>query len=425
MTIEPKAPGQAAGAPRHVGVIGAGIVGICTALYLQRDGHRVTVIDRVPPGEGTSKGNAAIIAAASCEPVASPGILWRVPGMLMDPLGPLAIRWSYLPKLAPWLLKFVAASSPKRVENSSIAIWALSQRSIPALKTLMHDAGILDMMREDGWLSIYRTDESFADTQHELELARRRGVKMTILGQHELRQMEPNLAPDFKHGVLYPEHAQTVNNFRLVQELAHHFIRNGGEILQEEVSGFDMGPKGPTHIVTRTGRHAIDAVVLAAGAWSKRMTQMLGHKVPLDTERGYHVMLPDPGISLRRPIHIGDYGFVATQLENGLRFAGTVELGGLELPPNYARAKVLLERGRSVFPGLRDQGRTEWMGYRPSVPDSVPVISGGDHPNCFFAYGHGHMGLTYGAITGKLIADLMAGRSTDLDMAPYRVDRRW
>jgi D-amino-acid dehydrogenase len=411
--------------PRHVGVIGAGIVGICTALYLQRDGHRVTVIDRGPPGEGTSKGNAAIIAGASCEPVAMPGILWRVPGMLMDPLGPLAIRWSYLPKLAPWLQKFVAASAPARVENASVALCALSQQSVPAFKTLMREAGLLDMLREEGWLSIYRSDKSFAGAQHELALSRRRGVKMEILGQHELRQMEPTLAPDFKHGVLYPEHAQTVNNFRLVQELAQHFVRNGGRILQEEVRGFEMGPQGPTHIATAAGKHAIDAVVLAAGAWSKRLTQMLGHRVPLDTERGYHVMLPNPAVMPRRPIHIADYGFVATPLEHGLRFAGTVELGGLDLPPNYDRARVLLERGRTVFPGLQEQGKTEWMGFRPSVPDSVPVISGGDYANCFFAYGHGHLGLTYGAITGRLIADLVAGRASGLDMTPYRVDRRW
>ena len=411
--------------PRHVGVIGAGIVGICTALYLQRDGHRVTVIDRGPPGEGTSKGNAAIIAGASCEPVAMPGILWRVPGMLLDPLGPLAIRWSYLPKLAPWLLKFVAASAPSRVEGLSIALRALSLEAVPAFKTLMRDAGLLDMLREDGWLSVYRSDKSFAGAQHELELSRRRGVKMEILGQHELRQMEPSLAPDFKHGVLYPEHAHTVNNFRLVQELARHFIDRGGRILQEEVRGFEMGPQGPTHIVTAANKHAIDAVVLAAGAWSKRLTQMLGHRVPLDTERGYHVMLPNPAVMPRRPIHIGDYGFVATPLEHGLRFAGTVELGGLDLPPNYDRARVLLERGRTVFPGLQEQGKTEWMGFRPSVPDSVPVISGGDFANCFFAFGHGHLGLTYGAITGRLIADLVAGRATGFDMTPYRVDRRW
>jgi D-amino-acid dehydrogenase len=411
--------------PRHVGVVGAGIVGICTALYLQRDGRRVTVIDRGPPGEGTSKGNAAIIAGASCEPVAMPGILWRVPKMLMDPLGPLAIRWRYMPKLAPWLIKFVAASAPSRVERISVALHALSKESIPAFKTLMREAGLLDMLQEKGWLSIYRTDASFASARHELELARRRGVKFDILGQHELHRLEPSLAPDFTHGVFYPEHAHTVNNFRLVQELARHFVSRGGTILQEAVQGFAMGPNGPRAIETDKGSHAVDAVVIATGAWSKPFTRMLGHRVPLDTERGYHVMLPNPAVMPRLPIHIGDYGFVATPLEHGLRFAGTVELGGLDLPPNYDRAQVLLERGRTVFPGLKEEGKTEWMGFRPSVPDSVPVISGGRFPNAFFAFGHGHLGLTYGAVTGRLIADLVAGRETGLDMAPYRVDRRW
>jgi len=412
-------------APRHIGVIGAGVIGVCTAIALQRDGHRVTIVDRQPPGEGTSKGNAAIIAAAACEPVALPGILKKVPGMLMDPLGPLAIRWQYLPQIAPWLLKFAAASRPDRVEKLSIALRALSLQSLSSYKTLLKEAGLSDMLRELGWLSIYRTEKSFRSADDELALQRRRGVKMEILKRHELRQFEPTLAPDFEYGVLFPENAQVVNNFRLVQELARFFVQRGGRILQAEVTGFAMGPQGPTHIRTRDGEHAIDAVVVAGGAWSKPLTRMLGHSVPLDTERGYHVMLPDPGVMPRLPVHIADYGFVATPLEHGLRLAGTVELGGVKAPPNYARADILLTRGRTVFPGLRDGGRTNWMGHRPSVPDSVPVISGGRHPNCFFAYGHGHLGLTYGAITGRLIADLVAGRETGLDMTPYRVDRRW
>jgi len=412
-------------APKQIGVIGAGVVGVCVALYLQRDGHRVTIIDRQPPGEGTSRGNAAIIAAASCEPVATPGILKKVPGMLMDPLGPLRIRWQYLPQLAPWLIKFVAASNAARVEEISFALRALSERSLTSFKPLLQDAGLGDMVRELGWLSIYRSEQKFADAQWDLDLQRRRGVKLEILQQHELRQFEPTIAPDFKYGVLYPENAHTVNNFRLVQELARHFVARGGRIQQAEVTGFEMGPNGPTHVATRTGREAVDAVVVACGAWSKNLTRMLGHTVPLETERGYHVMLPDPAVKPRLPVHIADYGFVATPLEHGLRFAGTVELGGLAAAPNYERADVLLQRGRSVFPGLSDKGRTNWMGHRPSVPDSVPVISGGRHPNTFFAFGHGHLGLTYAAITGRLIADLAAGRDAGMNMAPYRVDRPW
>ena len=412
-------------APRQVGVIGAGVIGVCTALYLQRDGHRVTIIDRQPPGEGTSKGNASILAGSSCEPVATPGILKKVPGMLLDPLGPLRIRWQYLPQIAPWLVKFAAASRPARVERISMALRELSKRAVSSYRPLVEEAGIAEMIRELGWLSIYRTERSFAAAQYDFELQRRRGVKLEILPQHELRQFEPTLAPDFKYGVLYPENAHTVNNFRLVQELARHFVSRGGRILQAEVTGFQMGAAGPTHIVTRDGKQPVDAVVVACGAWSKPLTRALGHDVPLETERGYHVMLPNPAVAPRLPVHIADYGFVATPLEHGLRFAGTVELGGLAAPPNYDRAEVLLQRGRTVFPGLRDEGKTHWMGHRPSVPDSVPVISGGRHPNCFFAFGHGHLGLTHAAVTGRLIADLAAGRDSGIDMAPYRVDRPW
>ena len=411
-------------APRHFAVIGAGIVGVSTALYLQRDGHRVTVIDERPPGEGTSMGNAAVIAAASCEPVAMPGILWRVPGMLRDPLGPLAIRWSYLPRIAPWLVRFVAASRPSRVEAISIALRELSLRSLGAYKTLTEAAGISDMIRDTGWLSVYRTEESFAGAAEELDLQRRRKVKFEVLDREQIRQIEPSLAPIFERAVFYSEHSMTVNNFRLVQRLAADFVLHGGALLQEKVTDIALGPQGPRSVVTDKARHDVDAVVVAAGAWSRELTLRLGHKVALDTERGYHVTLPDPAVKPRLPIHIADFGFVATPLEHGLRFAGTVELGGLEAPPNWERAEILLKRGRQVFPGIKEEGRTRWMGFRPSVPDSVPVISGSPRlPNAYFAFGHGHLGLTYGAITGRLIADLAVGRDTGLDMHPYRVDR--
>jgi D-amino-acid dehydrogenase len=194
--------------------------------------------------------------------------------------------------------------------------------------------------------------------------------------------------------------------------------------LREEVRDFGLGPGGPTHVVTDKGRHAVDAVAVTSGAWSKALAVRLGHRPLLDTERGYHVMLPKPGIMPRLPIYSGDYSFAVTPLQNGLRLAGTVELGGLAAAPNYARAGVLLERGRRMFPALNAAGKTEWMGFRPSMPDSVPVISGSArHPNAFFAFGHGHIGLTLGAVTGRLIADLVAGRDPGVDMRPYRIDR--
>src|SRR5215468_579173 len=410
--------------PRHIAVIGAGIVGVCTALYLQRDGHRVTLIDRLGPGEGASKGNAAVIAAESCVPVATPGILWRVPGMLLDPLGPLAIRWRYLPKLAPWLWEFVKVSSPRRVEEISKALRPLLVQAVDSYVPLLKSAGLEDILRRTGWLGVYESDKKFATAQGDLALQRRRGVRMEVLPAEEIRQFEPSLAPIYRHAVYFPENAYVTNNYRLVQTLAESLVRNGGTLLKEEVRDFALGPRGPTHVITDKGRHAADSVGLTAGAWSKALAVKLGHRPLLDTERGYHVMFPNPGVMPRLPIYSGDYSFAVTPLEHGLRFAGTVELGGLEAPPNYARANVLLERGRRMFPGLGESGKTEWMGFRPSMPDSVPVISGSaKHPNAFFTFGHGHVGLTLAAVSGRLIADLVAGRDPGLDMRPYRIDR--
>jgi D-amino-acid dehydrogenase len=209
-----------------------------------------------------------------------------------------------------------------------------------------------------------------------------------------------------------------------VQVLAESLVRNGGALLKEEVRDFALGPAGPTHVLTDKARHAVDAVALTGGAWSKTLAARLGHRPLLETERGYHVMFPNPGFAPRLPIVSGEYTFAVTPQEHGLRIAGTVELGGLEAPPDWARSRILLDRGRHMFPQLQEAGKTEWMGFRPSMPDSVPVISGSPrHANAFFSFGHGHIGLTLGAVTGRVLADLIAGRNPGLDMRPYRIDR--
>ncbi len=409
---------------QHFVVIGAGIVGISAALYLQRDGHRVTVIDERGPGEGTSRGNASVLAIESCIPVATPGVVWDVPGYLRDPLGPLAIRWSYLPKIAPWLLRFIAASKPERVEEISIALRSVLTQALEAHKILAKAAGEPEILRETGWLAIFETEKKFQSYQWDLDLQRRRGVPFHVLPTAEIRQFEPSLQPIIKHAVYYPENAYAADNYRLVTLLAADFARNGGTILKEKVTGFEFGPKGPTQVITSNGRHALDQVVVAAGAWSKHLTGLLGHKVPLDTERGYHVTLPSPGKMPRMPLYAGDSSFAITPLENGLRFAGTVELGGLDAAPDYRRSEILMKHGRRLFGELNESGRSDWMGFRPSMPDSLPVISRGTRwANTYFGFGHGHVGLTLGPVTGRLIADLAAGRDPGLDMRPFRIDR--
>jgi len=409
---------------KRVLVIGAGIVGCSAALWLQRDGHQVTIVDKTGPGEGASKGNASVIASESCIPVATPGILWEVPKYLADPLGPLAIRWSYLPKLAPWLWRFVGASGEARVEEISIALRTLLVEALAAHKELAAAAGCRDIIQDTGWLGIFESDAKFRSYQWDLELQKRRGVKFETLKAEEIRQFEPSLRPIYKHAVYYPENSYVLDNYRLVRTLAEDVTRNGGRVVADEIQDFEIGATGPTAALGKNGRYQFDAVVIAAGAWSRVMSAKLGEAVPLETERGYHVTLPHAAKRPRMPLYSGDYSFAITPLDVGLRFAGTVELGGLDLPPDPRRNEVLLKHGRRMFGELDERDRSDWMGFRPSMPDSKPVIDRGRRfKNAFFAFGHGHVGLTLGPITGKLIADLVNERKPGIDLKPFAVDR--
>ena len=422
--MTPGSRDQAQDGGRRVAVIGAGIVGVCSALWLQRDGFQVTLIEREGPGAGASFGNGAVIGEEQVVPVATPGILGRVPGMVLDPLGPLALRWSYLPRLAPWLLRFVAASRRDRVEEISIALKALLEGTFEAFDRLLGLADARDMLRRTGWLAVYETERGLADTRPLLDLQRRRGVRFDVLEAEQLRQFEPALAPIFARGVYYPDVGYTVNSQRLVQVLADAFQRLGGSLEIAEARGFEIGPAGPRAVVTDRGTVPCEAVVIAAGAWSKRLAAQLGSRPPLDTERGYHVQFPEPGVAPRLPVFSTERAFVASPLEVGLRVAGTVELGGLDAAPNWDRAEVLLGHAKRWFPGLKTGGMTRWMGFRPSMPDSLPVI--GRSPRfseVIFAFGHGHCGMMLGARTGEIVAALLAKRDPGLDLSPYRAER--
>jgi D-amino-acid dehydrogenase len=408
----------------HIVIAGAGFVGLSTALYLQREGARVTVLDPNGPGEGASKGNAAVLAVDSVLPVAMPGVLRDVPGMLMDPLGPLAIRWRYLPWIAPWLLRFVATSRRSRVEEIAAALRPLLAAALDAYLPLLEAAGASEMLQRTGWLSLFETDESFREAQYGMNLQRRLGIALEVLRAEEIRQAEPSLAPIYRHAVLSPDNAHVLDPYRLAQRLAEAVTRQGGRIELRAVTGFEFMASRAVAAQTAEGSVPFDAVVVAAGAWSRPLARALGQDVPLDTERGYHITLPSPGVMPRRPIYSGDHSFAVTPLEIGLRFAGTVELGGLKAPPNFERAEKLLVHGRRMFPGLQSQGASRWMGFRPSMPDSLPVI--GKVPgmsNAVLAFGHGHLGLTLGAITGKLAAALALSRPPVLDVRPYRAER--
>lgn len=405
-------------------VIGGGIVGVCTALYLQADGWRVTLLERGGIGEGASFGNASVLASGGVNPVAEPGILWQVPGMLLDPLGPLRLRWGYLPRMSGWLLRFLAASRPGRVEEIAKALAALLGDSVETTQELAAAHGLEAMIRRQGWLTVYTTKASFEAAAGTRALKRRHGVTVEELGPEELRQMEPALAPDLAGGIFLPEVGQLVQSYDFVLGLASAFKAGGGKVVKGEARGFAMLDGRVAGVVADSGTLSCDAAVVAAGAWSKPLARELGVKVPLDTERGYHLTIPDAGIELNRPVCDSESGMVCSSLGNGLRVAGTVELGGLTAPPDWRRAEMLGTRGKRLLPELRTEGASRWMGFRPSMPDSLPVIGlAPGHANVALAFGHGHLGVTLGAKTGRMVAALLSGRDPGIDARPYAADR--
>jgi D-amino-acid dehydrogenase len=410
--------------PRSIAVIGAGIVGVSAALYLQRDGHAVTLIDRVGPAAGASYGNAGGVVSTDCMPLGMPGVLARVPAMLMDPTGPLVLRWRYLPRIAPWLVRLVLASRPSRVEQIADARRALNAGVETAWRSLAAQAGMADLVRPVGWLEVYETDRGFASTAAERDLMARRGVPFEVLNADELRQLEPSLAPIFKYGLFMADCLFVANPGRAVEGLAADFVARGGRLVTAEVTGFDLAGR-PYRVLTESGP-ATDAevIVLTAGAWSRGLARQLGARVPLDTERGYHLMLPPVEPGLGRPTIHGERSFSLCPMEHGTRLTSQVEFAGLDAPPDYRRVRGLLGAAKRMLPGLEAEERSAWLGFRPSLPDSLPAIGPvPGRPGVYLGFGHGHLGLTQGPVTGRILADLIAGRDPGIDMTPYRPDR--
>jgi D-amino-acid dehydrogenase len=413
---------------KRVGVIGAGMVGVCAASWLQRDGHSVFLIEKDEPGRGASFGNAGCFNGSSVTPVAMPGVAWSVPGWLLDPLAPLALRWSYLPALAPWLLRFLRAGTPEKARAAARALRPLVGPTLEALQPLVSAAGANDLVHRLGHLYVYRSAESLAKDRFAWDLRRENGVEIDEFDADELRQLEPALSRDYVRGVLVRENGHTSNPLALVERLVEHFVRSGGELVRARAHGFRLEGGRLAAIETDTGDLAADAAIVCAGAYSKPLAAALGDKAPLETERGYHLMVRDPETMPRIPTADADGKFVATPMDAGLRFAGTVELAGLAAPPDWRRAQILLEQGRKMLPGLAASHPQErisvWMGHRPSLPDSLPVLGPSSAtPDVIYAFGHGHVGMTSAPMTGKIVADLVAGRPPSIDIRPFSAGR--
>ncbi|MBP1871797.1 D-amino-acid dehydrogenase [Ensifer adhaerens] len=405
-------------------VIGAGVVGLSAAIAAQARGLSVTVLDREGPAAGASAGNAGAFAFTDILPLASPGILKKAPKWLLDPLGPLSVPPAYAAQIAPWMFRFWRACSPKRVAHSTAAQTAMMDLSKAELEPFLAATGTLPMLRKEGNLQVYESDAELKASQPGWDARSKHGIEFRHMGAAEMAGIQPGLAPRFTHGTFTPGWYSIADPKLYTLALAEHFRSRGGAIERAEVTALATIDDGVEVRTTNGNTRRAAQIVLAAGAFSHRIAKSLGESIPLETERGYNTTLPADAFDLRTQVTFGGHGFVVTRLSTGIRVGGAVELGGLTLPPNYRRSEAMLKKAQTFLPGLKPTGGVQWMGFRPSLPDSLPAIGRArTTARVVYAFGHGHLGLTQSAGTARLVADLLTNQSPTIDIAPFSPQR--
>ena len=353
-----------------------------------------------------------------------PGLWKSVPKWLLDPAGPLTVRWSYMPRMLPWLGKFLGAGAPGRLPAIADAMLAVNRPSLDLYHQLLAGSGDEALVKDCYYLHVSRHDGGADPNDLAWRLRRERGVPFEALSGDQVREIEPALSPDIKSAIMIRQQGRTLNPGRLGKVLAAKAQAMGVRFPLAEVRGIVPLPDGGYRIDIEGGSHAAGTVVLAAGAWSARLLGPLGVRVPLEAERGYHLIFKDPGITLTHSIMDADNKFVTSSMEMGVRSAGTAEFAGIDAAPDYRRAQVFVGHSKSLLPALNTEETVEWMGRRPSPPDSVPYIGEvPGYPRLFHGFGHGHLGLTGAPMTGRMVAALATEEPLNIDMKPYRLDR--
>jgi D-amino-acid dehydrogenase len=400
-------------------------------MELLRDGNNVTIIEPGEPGgeQAASYGNGTLLNPSSVIPMSTPGIWKKVPGYLRDPLGPLAIRWSYLPRLFPWLRRFVTAgSTPEKLATIARALQPLLADAPERHHALAEEAGVGHLITQLGVLFVYPDRAAFEAEALSWRLRHDNGTRWLELSEDELRQHEPAISRRYKFALLVEENGQCRDPGAYVAALIRHAVDSGATIRKARATGFRIENRQLRAVVTDTGEIEADKAIIAAGAYSKQLAAAAGDSVPLETERGYHVVISDPGVAPRYPVMPSDGKMAFAMTPAGLRIGGQVELAGLEAAPNWKRAEVLLRFARQVYPDVPGDLPPEriklWMGHRPSTPDGLPCLGlASGSADIVHAFGHGHVGLTAGATTGKIVADIVAGRPPPFDLTPYAARR--
>ena len=410
----------------HATVIGAGIVGIQSAHALMDQGHTVTIVDPDGLAERTSRGNAGYIAHTDILPLASPKVWRHLPRWLIDPLGPLSIRPSYALAILPWMLRFMAASTPSRIEESTAALMSLNGMALGAWERRLGKLGIMERhLRRKGYMYMYPTKAGYEATLPTLKRQQKAGIPVELLPDNAaVRRLEPAFSSKAAAGAHFPTGVSVDDPASICKAVGEAAVARGARLIQKSADKLRL-VEGGVEVGLKDGEILrSDIVVVAAGAWSKPLAAQIGDDIPLDTERGYNVTLPKGSLGLQRPVLFDGLGFVTTPLDIGDRIGGAVEFGGLEAAPNYARVDAILTRARPYLPDAKFDGGTRWMGFRPSLPDSLPVISRSKASDrVIYAFGHSHYGLTQSAATGELVAQLAAQQRTSIDVMPFSSER--
>ncbi len=400
-----------------IGIVGAGIQGVCNALFLQKKGYQVTLFDREEPGSAASYGNAGHFSPYASVPLNRPDVIADVPSMLVSSRGPLALKWNYVPKMIPWFAKFVLNCTEQKMMHTAKNMHQILDQALPAFDELFDEIDLENLVENNGILYVW-TDQNMKSRELEIRIRDQLGVKQQLVNKKEIHDLEPNLKPFYHGGVFYDYARHARNPRKILIKLFENFINKGGKFLKLNIQNIDFDEENPV-LRTETQRFIFDKLVIACGAFSKRLTDKLHENIPLDTERGYHVHFKDYDHLISRPIVYANRGFGMTPMEQGLRVVGTVEFGGLENSPSKSRIKNLILNAKEMLDGLPEH-KDEWLGFRPTLPDFLPVIGPSkNYKNVFYSFGHHHLGWTLGAISGKIVSKMIAEENTNLDLQPY------
>ena len=401
-----------------IGIVGAGIQGISNALFLQKKGFSVTIFDRDEPGSpAASYGNAGHFSPYASVPINRPDVLTDVPAMLLSSTGPLALKWNYVPKMMPWFLQFIRNCTTKRMMHTAKNMHQILDLALPAYDELFDEVELGGLVEKKGILYIWN-DQSLKSRELEIKVRNELGVDQQVITPKEIHDLEPNIKPIYHGGVYYQYGRHARNPKKILLKLYDLFLKKGGKFLKMNIKDINFNDEKPV-IKAEMQSFLFDKIVIACGSFSKKLTDNLDEKIPLDTERGYHVHFKDCDHLLSRPVIFQNRGFGITPMEQGLRVVGTVEFGGLDNPLSKSRVKNLIDNAKYMMGDLPEH-EDEWLGFRPTLPDYLPVIGPSKkHKNVFYCFGHHHLGWTLGPISGKIISGMIAEENTNLDLKPY------